>query len=150
MQIILEEASIHHLNKLCQIEKECFNKEVFTKQQIAYLLNNHNSVGIIAKINKEIAGFIIGKIEIDGKTLVGHILTIDVSLLHRRKGVAQRLLREIEMLLKKKGVKTCKLEVREDNIVALKLYEKLGYKKLVKIENYYSGNHGVLLRKTLK
>jgi len=144
-----EDASIRHLDRLYEIEMECFEKEAFTKQQIAYLLTDYNSISLVAKVNDKIVGFIIGKINVQRKSLVGHILTIDVSPVHRRKGIAQKLLQEIEKIFKEKGLEVCYLEVREDNIVALSLYHKSGYRKIGRLRNYYGNAHGIYLRKTL-
>jgi ribosomal-protein-alanine N-acetyltransferase len=149
MSITVEDASIRHLDKLYEIEMECFKREAFTKQQIANLLTDYNSVSLVAKANGEIVGFIIGMIYLERNSLTGHILTIDISPIHRRKGIAQKLLQEIEKIFKGKGVKTCRLEVREDNIAALRLYQKFGYKKVAKLENYYGNAHGICLKKDL-
>lgn len=145
----VEEVSIKHLNELYEIEIECFQKEAFTKQQIAYLLTDCNSVGLIAKSNGEIAGFVIGKIYQDEKSSTGHILTIDVSPKYRRKGIGLKLLQELERILKERGVKACFLEAREDNIAALSLYRKHGYKEAGKLKNYYGNTNGVYLKKAL-
>jgi ribosomal-protein-alanine N-acetyltransferase len=149
MTITIEGASLRHLDRLYEIEMECFEKEAFTKQQIAYLLTDYNAISLVAKENDKIIGFVIGRIYIERNSLTGHILTIDVSLSHRRKGIGLKLLQEIERIFKGKGVKACRLEVREDNIAALNLYKKLGYKKIGRLRNYYRNAHGVYLRKAL-
>jgi len=145
----IEKASIEHLDRLCEIEMKCFETEAFTKQQIAHLLTDSNSVIFVSKVKGRIVGFIIGKTYMDKKPATGQILTIDVSPKHRRKGIGQRLLQEIEKTFKDKGVKTCCLEVRENNFGALSLYQKLGYRKIGRLENYYVNAHGIRLRKVL-
>ena len=149
MEVTVEDASIRLLDKYYEIEKQCFEKEAFTKQQIAYLLIDYNAIGLTARVNSEIAGFIIGRVDIVRNTQFGRILTVDISPLYRRKGIAQKLLREIEDIFKAKGVKECRLEVREDNVAALNLYHKLGYKKVGKLEKYCGDAHGLCLKKTL-
>jgi len=149
MLMTIEDASIKHLDRLYEIERECFEKEAFTQKQIAQLLADYNSITLIAKKNDQIEGFIIGTLYFKRTALSGHILTLDVSLSHRRQGIGERLLLKIEGIFKEKGAKTCHLEVREDNIAALGLYEKLGYKKIGKLENYYGKAHGIYLAKTL-
>jgi ribosomal-protein-alanine N-acetyltransferase len=149
MSLVIEDASIKQLNQLYEIEVECFKEEAFKKQQIASLLTNYNSISLVAKINGKIVGFIIGIIHIERNSLVGHILTIDVSPQYRRRGVAQNLLQEIEKIFREKGVKSCRLEVREDNIAALRLYQKLGYKKVARLKDYYENAHGICLKKDL-
>jgi len=149
MLVKIEKASIDDLDRLCEIEMKCFETEAFTKQQIAYLITDSNSVILVSKVKDEIVGFVIGKTYMDKKPATGQILTIDVSPKHRRKGIGQRLLHKIEKTLKDKGVKICYLEVRENNFVALSLYQKLGYKRVGRLENYYGNAHGIRLRKAL-
>ncbi len=147
MDLKIEDANIRLLETLSEIEKQCFKEEAFSKQQIAYLLTDYNAISLAARLDLEIAGFIIGRIDMIRNQPVGHIMTIDVLPIHRRKGVAQRLMLETEAIFKQRGVKECRLEVREDNLAALNLYEKLGYKKVSKLENYYGKAHGWYLRK---
>ena len=149
MALAIEDASTRNLDRLYEIEIECFDREAFTKQQIAQLLTDYNTVSLVAKMSGEIVGFIIGMIYYERKSLVGHILTIDVPNAQRRKGIAKQLMREMEKIFKDKGATACNLEVREDNIPALNLYEKLGYKQIAKLKNYYGNAHGIYLRKNL-
>lgn len=149
MTVTVEDASIRHLDRLYEIEMECFEKEAFTKRQIVQLLTDYNSVGLVARENDRILGFIIAMIYVDRNVLSGHILTIDVSPAHRQKGIGQMLLQEIEKIFKTKGVKTSHLEVREDNVAAISLYTKLGYQKIGKLKNYYGNAHGIYLKKVL-
>jgi [ribosomal protein S18]-alanine N-acetyltransferase len=149
MEIKIETATIRLLDKLYQIEEQCFDQEAFTKHQIAYLLTDYNTLSLVAKSNSDIAGFIIAQVEIENETLYGHIITINVSPSYRRKGVATKLIQEIELLLKQKGITESHLEVREDNNAAIKLYQSLKYQKISKLEKYYGNKHGLYLKKTL-
>jgi len=149
MEIKVEDASVKFLDKFYEIEKQCFQREAFTKQQIAYLLTDYNAIGLAARVNSEIAGFAIARVDIGRNASFGHILTVDITPAYRRKGIAQKLLHEIEAIFREKGIKECRLEVREDNVAALNLYQKLGYKKVGKLEKYYGKAHGLYLQKTL-
>ena len=150
MESKIEGTSIRLLDELYEIEKKCFKEEAFPKQQIAHLLEDYNSVSLIARVNSEIAGFIIAQINVERKLSFGHILTIDVLPIHQRKGIAKQLLKEIEKILKEKGALECRLEVREDNAAASSLYQKLGYQKIAKLEHYYGDAHGLYLKKFLQ
>jgi len=149
MTVTVKDASMKYLERLYEIEKECFLEEAFTKKQISLLLGDYNSIGLIAEENGEIVGFIVGMIYPDGKVVNGHILTIDVSPSHRRKGIGQMLLKEVENVFVQKGVQACLLEVREGNVAAISLYHKLGYKDVGRLENYYGKAHGIYLKKML-
>jgi ribosomal-protein-alanine acetyltransferase len=150
MAVKIEDTSIRFLGKLYEIEKQCFGQEAFTKQQLTYLLTAYNAIGLAARVNSEIAGFAIARVDIGRNTSFGHILTVDIAPAYRRKGIAQKLLQEIETIFREKGIKECRLEVREDNVAALNLYQKLGYKKVGKLEKYYGEAHGLYLQKTLR
>ena len=149
MEIKIEDVSIRLLDKLYEIEKQCFKQEAFTKQQLAYLLTDYNSIGLVTRVNGEIAGFAIARVDIERNASFGHILTVDIAPAYRRKGIAQKLLHEVETIFREKGIKECRLEVREDNVAALNLYQKLGYKKVGKLEKYYGEAHGLYLQKIL-
>ena len=149
MEIKIETASIRLLDELCKIEEQCFDQEAFTKRQISYLLTDYNAVPLVANADNIVAGFIIAQVEIENNTLFGHIITINVASAYRRKGVATKMLQEIEAILKQKSINEVHLEVREDNSAALKLYQKSGYQKIGRLEKYYGKAHGLHLKKVL-
>lgn len=149
MDIQLEDGSLRHLDELFEIEKQCFTSEAFSKQQISYLLTDFNSISLIAKVTGEIAGFVILQLENQDDTVFGHIITLNVASRYRRMGVAQRLLLECEVILKSRGVGECRLEVRQDNNAAVKLYGRLGYVAVGLLEGYYGKKHGLYLKKKL-
>jgi ribosomal-protein-alanine N-acetyltransferase len=148
MEFKIEAASIKHLDTFYRIELQCFKEEAFAKQQIAYLLTDFNTISLEAKADAEIAGFVIAQIEYEDREF-GHIITLNIAPNYRKKGVATKLLSEVECYLRQRGVNECRLEVREDNHAAIKLYHKLGYQTIGKLERYYGKKHGFYLKKTL-
>ncbi|MGB9960086.1 MAG: ribosomal protein S18-alanine N-acetyltransferase [Candidatus Bathyarchaeales archaeon] len=148
-KISIQDASLRHLDRLYEIEQKCFKTEAFTKRQIAHLLTHPNSVSLIAKDNHNIIGFIIGMVYYEKEKLTGRILTVDVHPSYRRMGIGTALLEQIERIFVEKGVENCYLEAREDNVAALNLYLKLGYRKVGSLKNYYKDAHGILFEKCL-
>ena len=150
LSITIQQATVNDLETLYEIERECFTTEAFTKEQIAYLLQNPNAVSLVAKIDGETAGFIIGLTYRGNKVRIGHIYTVDIAVKHRRKGIGLRLLNELEQIFVENGVETCYLEVRIDNVAARELYRKQGYTETRRLKGYYPmGTHGVQLKKKL-
>ena len=149
MDTIIETASVRQLERLLEIEKTCFKEEAFTRRHIASLLTDYNSICLTAKERDQIIGFIIGTTYFERNSLTGHVLTIDVVPQSRRKGAGAKLLDEMERIFKEKGVRTCRLEVREDNVAALGLYRKLDYRVIARLKGYYGKADGIYLRKTL-
>jgi ribosomal-protein-alanine N-acetyltransferase len=150
MAVKIENVSVRLLDKLYEIEKHCFDQEAFSKQQLAYLLTDNNAIGLAARVNGEIAGFAIARVDIGRTRPIGHILTVDIAPAYRRRGIAQKILHEIEAIFQERGIKESMLEVREDNVAALNLYQKLGYRKVSKLEQYYGNAHGLYLKKALR
>jgi [ribosomal protein S18]-alanine N-acetyltransferase len=67
-----------------------------------------------------------------------HVLNIAVIPEYRRKGIARWLL---EMFIEKSQqnhIRIIHLEVRESNVGAIRLYEKIGFKNVGRRRNYYS------------
>lgn len=85
----------------------------------------------------------------EGNVLVGYVLSYTVAEdaeiarlavhpSHRRKGVARRLLREMEKMGKGRGIARLLLEVRRGNTGAARFYEDYGFVKDGIRKNYYS------------
>lgn len=147
----MKRAKVDGLEKLYSIEKECFTVEAFSKKQIASLLRHSNSICLLAQVNSEIVGFIIGLIYEKENEKIGHVLTLDVASKARRKGVGKRLLEDLTQAFRNEGVKNCYLEVKTDNVAARELYRKLGFVEIERLKDfYYPGGHGIRLRKILQ
>lgn len=149
MAAVLEDARSKDLNRLYEIEKECFDEEAFTREQISQLLDDYNTVSLVARVGGKIVGFVIGMIYVDKKALYGHVLTVDVVPSYRRRGFGRLLMNEIEKIFAMKSVEGSYLEVREDNEPAIQLYLQLGYRIIGKLDHYYGKAHGICLKKTL-
>ena len=149
MTITIEDASTKDLDQLYEIETACFRREAFTKKQIAQLLMDYNSISLLARYSGKAVGFIIGRISVEEEGLAGHILTLDVLPAQRGRGIGRRLLHELESIFAQKNISESYLEAREDNVAALRLYERMGYEKIGKLKNYYGDAHGVYLKKVL-
>ncbi len=68
-----------------------------------------------------------------------HLLNIAIDPAYHRKGLGNKLLKQIILQNKAIGVKVITLEVRISNLIAINLYEKNGFNKDAIRQNYYSG-----------
>ena len=73
----------------------------------------------------------------------------EVTTKERRKGIGNKLLNYLVEKYQDNNIKNITLEVKEDNIVAINLYKKYGFKKVSTREKYYDGINGILMEKTL-
>ena len=73
----------------------------------------------------------------------------EVTTKERRKGIGNKLLNYLVEKYQDNNIKNITLEVKEDNIAAINLYKKYGFKKVSTREKYYDGINGILMEKTL-
>jgi ribosomal-protein-alanine N-acetyltransferase len=139
-----------HLSEVLNLNLRCFKEgENYTKYTFSYLLSEPNCLSYrIVMPNQKMVGFVFIMTNKDG---TGHITTIGVAPEHRRRGLADRLLRQAETALQKRSVATIMLEVRASNFSAQNLYRKFGYTIVQRLPKYYNnGEDGFLMVKPLK
>jgi len=147
----IREAELTDLDEIYKIEIECFVEEAFTYSQLEYCLRSPDFVTLIASVDGETAGFIIGSLEGSREKTVGHVYTLDVKRKFRRMGIGSALLEALEKKFISKGAEKCRLEVRLDNTAANRLYRKHGYSPKKIFRNYYGhGLDAVRLEKNLR
>lgn len=95
--------------------------------------------------NDKIIGFLLYSLIYDRI----EIEQFEVITKERRKGIGDKLLKYLIEKYQDTDIKNITLEVKEDNIVAINLYKKYGFKKVSTREKYYDGINGLLMEKTL-
>ncbi|WP_232020248.1 ribosomal protein S18-alanine N-acetyltransferase [Sulfuriflexus mobilis] len=71
-----------------------------------------------------------------------HLLNICIHRDWQRQGVASQLMKNMLNIARRHGAETCLLEVRPSNIVAIELYEKLGFSQVGLRKAYYPAENG--------
>ncbi|MCQ5340474.1 MAG: ribosomal protein S18-alanine N-acetyltransferase [Candidatus Methanomethylicia archaeon] len=131
--IKIRKANINDLKEIYRIEKESFPDPYPYGLLKAFLF--HPGVYLVAIIEEKIIGYCIGIIRNED---IGHIISIAVDKNYRRRGIGTILLRNTINELMKLGARKIRIEVRESNIAAIKLYEKIGFREKERIYGYYS------------
>ncbi|MCQ5337519.1 MAG: ribosomal protein S18-alanine N-acetyltransferase [Candidatus Methanomethylicia archaeon] len=131
--IKIRKANINDLKEIYRIEKESFPDPYPYGLLKAFLF--HPGVYLVAIVEEKIIGYCIGIIR-NGD--IGHIISIAVDKNYRRRGIGTILLRNTINELMKLGARKIRIEVRESNIAAIKLYEKIGFREKERIYGYYS------------
>ena len=138
-----------HLKEVLKLNLRCFNLgENYTKYTFSYLLNEPNVLSYrIVTPSEQMVAFVFVMTSEDG---IGHITTVGVAPEHRRRGLANKLLRHTEEALRKRNVSTVMLEVRVSNHSAQNLYRTAGYAIVQRLKSYYNnGEDGFLMLKSL-
>lgn len=140
MQIKISKMNIDDLNKISPVlltEFDNFwNYNIFKSE-----LENENSKYVVAKNNDEIVGFAGIWISIDE----AHVTNIVTKKDLRKNGIGSTLLEELINLSKTLNLVSITLEVNENNLDAIKLYEKFGFEKLGIRKKYYNNTDNALI-----
>jgi len=120
-----------------------FINSLTNEYQVSLGTNPYNKSFCLV-VNNEIIGYIEYAVIYD-KVELNFIYIVEK---YRKKGYAQSLLDY--MFSSIKDVSDITLEVNINNISAIKLYEKNGFKVVSKRENYYNGVDGYLMLKVVK
>jgi len=117
-----------------EIEKLSFGKDAYDRSLLLLYLNLSPETFLVAEKEGELIGYVVGVVKKWGE---GHVISLAVHPKYRRKGVATALMRELLKRFAEKGAKAARLEVRVSNEAAIKLYEKLNFRKVGVVKNYY-------------
>lgn len=127
------------LQELMQIENECFSRP-YSSESFLQDLRGDKVKAFVKILNEKIVGFISLYIFLDEANLQQIAVLEDF----RRKGISSELIEYSVEYLKQNKVKKIYLEVNETNFVAIKTYEKFGFKQVVTRKNYYGNQSAVV------
>lgn len=110
----------------------------WSESEIDSLLVDRNVIAHRATAGRSLIGFILSRIAADE----AEILSLAVAPARRGKGLSRRLLDLHLRRLARIGVHAVFLEVDEDNVPALRLYGRAGFRQVGRREAYYQDQPG--------
>lgn len=127
------------LDSVADLERECF-AEPWTRNQLSESLAQNRQLNpncyylfLTAVAGEETVGYA-------GAQLVmgeADITNVAVRSDYRRQGIAAELMLEIQRQCSASGITQINLEVRESNLSAIHLYEKVGYQVTGRRKHFY-------------
>ncbi|HHT97981.1 MAG TPA: ribosomal protein S18-alanine N-acetyltransferase [Clostridiales bacterium] len=111
------------IDEVSLLEKEIFSQP-WNKNDFEESIKSKNNLYLIVESENEIIGY-CGYRGISGE---GYIYNVAIKKDYRGKNIGYKLMSNLIDEGKKNGIKEFILEVRQSNIVAIRLYEKLGFK----------------------
>lgn len=129
-----------------QLELEEKFKETFINNEIKRdFQNNPYTNYLIYLIDNKIVGFINYLLIYDRMEIVN----FNVLEFFQGKHIGSSLLEKIIEIAKNNKLKNITLEVRSDNVKAIYLYKKYGFKEVAIRKDYYNDTDGILMEKEL-
>lgn len=109
------------------------------------------AIVVMAESADEIIGFSIVHFKKSRKTSGGYVVTLDVAEGWRRRGVARRIMDEVERRAQLAGAAWMRLHAFVGNPGAIAFYESLGYMQRATIRGFYgTGMDALVFSKRLE
>jgi ribosomal-protein-alanine N-acetyltransferase len=105
----------------------------WSRRDLAELLASPGAAGLLLEAHGHAIGFALWRLAADEAEL----LTLAVSLAHRRRGAGRRLVEAVVARVRKEGARYLFLEVGNDNPAARALYEGMGFVTVGRRAAYY-------------
>ena len=133
-----------HVPWIAELEKICFH-DPWSERSIASELENPLSHWLVAMDGEKLVGY-VGSQTVLGET---DMMNVAVHPESRRQGIAEALIQELICRLRERGSRCLTLEVRQSNLAARYLYEKMGFQQVGKRPGYYRNpkEDALILRK---
>ena len=127
------------ISELKKEDLNLINNTFINKEYLENEFNNNPFIKVLILKEDIIIGYlyysdIYDRVEIN---------QIEIEENHRNCGKGSLLLKELTDTVNK----SITLEVREDNLPAIRLYEKFNFKKVAIRKNYYNGVDGILMER---
>jgi ribosomal-protein-alanine N-acetyltransferase len=148
MELEIREARNEDFTDIHKIELASYS-DPWPRSLMHLIFGRSPHLFLVATIRNRVIGYIISEIEQRNNERIGHIMNLAVDEEWRKKGVASRLMVEIEKRLFESGAVKSYLEVRTSNTAAQNLYRKHGYLVTGLLPNYYRSEDGIAMEKPL-
>ena len=130
--MMIQKMNAAHVPQIAQLEKLCFS-DPWSENSIASELNSRLSDWLVVTEGEQVVAYVGAQTVIDSSDM----MNIAVHPDFRRRGIAEMLVAALEEQLRQRGSKMLLLEVRDSNVPAIALYEKLGFHQAGLRKNYY-------------
>ena len=124
MNVTLIPANEEHSQYILQMTRDGFAYVNPTLHKVIWRLNKNNTQYYLAKMKDKVVGFV----DIEFETELAKLVAVYVQPNYRKKGVGTKITKDALQKIRAAGYTRTILLVREDNLPALRIYRKLGFK----------------------
>jgi ribosomal protein S18 acetylase RimI-like enzyme len=140
---MIRPARLDDLDALVRIENAAFETDRISRRNFRYLLTKANAATLVDDREGGLRGYAM--LLFNTGTSLARLYSYAVDLAWQRCGIGTGLVAGCERLALERQCIALRLEVRRDNPASLKLFEKLGYRYLEVVPDYYE-DHASALR----
>ncbi len=130
--VVVRPMRLTDVRAVAELEAQTFTSP-WSEEAFVGEINEPEAGAYVAQVDGMIAAYLVFRIFAQEM----HILNIAVHEQFRRRGLAEFMLRTFMERAAQSGVINALLEVRESNVAARRLYEKLGFSVVGRRARYY-------------
>ncbi len=134
-KVQIRKAKLSDISQLIEVENACFDYDQMNRRNFHWMIKHANSIMLVIEYKTKLIGY--GLVLINSGTSLARLYSICTLKEYQGYGLATLLIKDLEALATEEDCAYLRLEVREDNKGAIKLYQKLGYVKFTEKEDYY-------------
>ena len=136
------------LDAVLALEQRAFTTDHLSRRQYRRHLSSTSAVVLAAVDTTGVVGKAV--LFFRSNSAISRLYSIAVDEAARGRGVGQALLHTAERTARERGCDVMRLEVRQENISAIRLYERLGYRPFGVFARFYEdGAHALRYQKDL-
>ena len=135
-------ASLDDLDALDSLEKKVFSSDRLSRRSLRDYIKSEKVRLLVLETSAGLAGYALVAFRKGSDLARLYSIAVDPAL--RRKGMGQSLLDACEKAARERSCRGLRLEVHIDNTAAIDLYERNGYRRFAKLEDYYEDGAAAL------
>lgn len=146
--VVCRRVGLNRTDDLLALEEACFSTDRINRRNLRNLLRSPSAYCVGAYWNGELVGSMVILFKSNSRS--ARVYSLAVSAAVRGMGIGRRMMAKAEREARIRGCDRMRLEVRMDNIPAIRLYESLGFSDTEVLSGYYEDrSHAFVMRKEL-
>ncbi|MGO2127853.1 MAG: GNAT family N-acetyltransferase/peptidase C39 family protein [Pseudoalteromonas prydzensis] len=130
------------LKALLAIEQQSFSQDRLSARSLKRWIAAKHGILLVGESNNQLLGY--GLVWCHKGTRLARLYSLAVTPQAQGKGLAQQLLKALERATAERGRVFMRLEVAVNNLAAIALYKKLGYRVFGQYSDYYDDHSDAL------
>ncbi len=140
--VSLREATPNDLALLLKIEQQCFATDRLSRRRMRFYIDAPHAVFVVAEKGADLVGY--GLLLMRRGTQLTRLYSLAVLPEARGLGIAESVIGRLEECALARGKRFMRLEVSEQNLGAIRLYERLGFEQFGVYSHYYEDSSDAL------
>lgn len=137
-------AEARDLAALVALEEAAFDSDQLDRRALRHAIRSATVLALVAERDPDgpLAGYAL--VQMRRGSTIGRLTSLAVAPAQAGRGLGRHLLERTEAAARDAGCDRMRLEVRADNAAATRLYERMSYDALGRVDDYYEDGTAAL------